>query len=320
MQIMSSPSKNRKTITIVSPTFNEEEGLVNFLNRLILIKKKITAYKVDIIIIDNASTDNTQNILRKYAQKYKFIKVIFNVRNFGHVRSPYWGIIQSTSDITIYLASDLEDPPDLIFDFIRAWENGYLVVYGVRRSSDEKNLFIKSFRAIFYKLMSKISEIEMTPNATGFGLYDKEIIKNIIKINDPYPYLRGLVAEIGYPIKTIPFDQKKRVVGKSKNNLFSLISFAILGLISHSLIPLRICTFFGFFTSFLSFLVGIFYLFYKLIYWESFEIGLAPLIVSIFLFFGLLFFFIGIIGEYIGLMLTYQKRRPVVIERERINF
>lgn len=311
---------NKNTITIVTPTYNEAEGIEDFLNSLKAIRKKIKKYNVDILVIDNASTDNTQTILRNFANKNKYIKLIFNNRNFGHIRSPYWGIIQSYSDATIYLASDFQDPVDLIFDFIKYWEDGYDVVLGVKNKTEEQSFLIKFARKLFYKLITSLSDTPIISNSTGFGLYNKKVLDNVRSINDPYPFLRGLIAELGYSVQKVLFTQPQRYKGSTKNNFFTLYDFALLGLINHSTALLRVCSFTGLTIGILSIITGLFYLFYKLIYWYEFSVGIAPLVIITSFILGVILFFMGILGEYIAAILRYVKKFPIVVEKERINF
>lgn len=312
----------KKKITIVSPTFNEESGIELFLDELLKVTSKIKNYIFDFIVIDNNSEDNTQKILRKYAKKNKRIKLIFNTRNFGHIRSPYWGVMQSNSDATIYLVSDMQEPPSLIPKFIEEWERGFYVVFGVKIKSTSDPFYMALSRKFFYFLLSTISnrDSNLISNATGFGLYDKKIINALKKINDPYPYFRGLVAELGFPIKQVNYTQNPRISGKSKNNILTLWDMALLALVSHSYAPLRFCSLFGILIGLFSFILGIFYLVYKLLYWDSFALGLAPLIIFTLFLFAALFFFLGILGEYILSIIRYVNNRPIVVEKERINF
>ena len=321
MVIKNSHLDRKKRITIVSPTYNEEANIASLLEKLINVRKGlIKKYDVDVLIIDNASTDNTIQLLRSFASKYKFIKVIINTRNFGHIRSPYYGIIQSFSDATIYLASDFEDPPDLIPEFISSWEQGYKVVLGVKKSTNEKNIFIKYLRSLYYSLLQKISNSPQDENSTGFGLYDKVVINHVRAIADPYPYLRGIISELGYKSKKVTFHQMKRTKNKSKNNIFSLYDFALLGIVNHSTVPLRFCSFLGFVVGLLSFIIGLYYFLYKVFYWNEFSLGFAPMIIITCLLLGLILFFIGVLGEFIAVILRYQKKLPIVVEQERINF
>ena len=320
MAMKNLPLKNKKTITFVTPTYNEEEGIEDFLNALIAIRAKINKYNVDILVIDNASTDNTQKILRNFANKNKYIKLIFNNRNFGHIRSPYWGIIQSYSDATIYLASDFQDPVELVLDFIKYWEDGYDVVLGVKNKTEEESLLIRFARKLFYKLITLLSDTPIVSNSTGFGLYDKKVLDNVRSINDPYPFLRGLIAELGFSVQRVLFTQPQRYRGSTKNNFFTLYDFALLGLINHSSTMLRVCSFTGLIISIFCILISLFYLFYKLTYWEEFSVGIAPLVIITSFFLGIILFFMGIIGEYIAAILRYVKNIPIVVEKERINF
>lgn len=321
MVIKNSHLDRKKKITIVSPTYNEEANIASLLEKLIKVRRGfVKKYDVDVLIIDNASTDNTIPILKSYAKKYKFIKLIINTRNFGHIRSPYYGIIQSYSDATVYLASDFEDPPDLIPQFISAWEEGYKLVLGVKSSTNENSFFMKHARNLYYSFLKKISTSPQTEHSTGFGLYDKVILDHVRAIADPYPYLRGIISELGYEAKKVYFQQIKRTAGETKNNIFSLYDIALLGIINHSTLPLRVCSFVGFIIGVLSFFTGIYYFLYKLLYWDSFSLGFAPLLVITSFLSGLTLFFVGVLGEFIAVILRYQKRLPVVVEKERINF
>lgn len=310
---------NKKTITIVSPTYNEEANILLFYEKVNNTIKNISMYNFEFLFIDNASTDRTLDLLKGLAKKSKQVKIIVNTRNFGHIRSPYWGIIQSQGDATIYLASDLQDPPELIPSFINAWENGFKVVLGVKPES-KLNFINHQLRKIYYKLLNKISDVSIIENSTGFGIYDKEVLNEVRKINDPYPFLRGIIAELGYETKQIPFLQERRTRGVSKNNFYTLYDIGMLGVINHSITPIRIVSLIGFFVGGVSFLIALIFTALKLIYWNSFPLGLSPIIIGMFFMFGLILFFIGFVGEYIGSIHTYLQKRPVVVEKERINF
>lgn len=309
-----------KKISVVTPSFNEEKNIEIVYKKIkeIMINFK-GRYNYEHIVIDNCSQDKTQNILKRLAKKDKNLKCIFNTRNFGPVRSPYHGILQSSGDAVIMIASDLQDPPELIFEYIKKWENGYDVVLAVKPSSDEFFL-MKYIRKLYYKLLSSISDAPMEQNATGAGLYDKKVIKQLIQLNDPYPYFRGLICDLGFKRSTVEFNQPKRVHGKTSTNLPILFDQAFLAMTKHSKLPIRLMTLLGFTISILSSLVAIIYLVLKLLNWESFDLGIAPILISIFFFFGFLFFFLGIMGEYVGMILTHQRNIPHVIEQERINF
>ena len=309
-----------KLISIVTPCYNEKENiylLYEAVKKIMNKYKKIYAYEH--IIIDNSSNDGTIEILRDIAKKDNSLKIIINIRNFGHIRSPYHALINTNGDASIMITADFQDPPELIDKFIKEWNNGYKIIVGVKNKSNE-NPFVFFLRKIYYFLMDKFSETPHISNFTGFGLYDKSFISQLKKINDPYPYLRGLVAEYGLSIKEISFKQPKRLHGKSKNNLFSLFDNAMLGFVNHTKIFLRMATIIGFTVSFLSLLVALGYLVAKILYWNNFDAGISPLIIGLFFFISVQLFFIGIIGEYIGSIYTHIKNRPLVIEKERINF
>ena len=310
---------NKKIITIVSPTYNEEENVLLFYSRVNEIIKNILNYQFEFLFIDNASTDETANILKDLAKQDKKIKVILNTRNFGHIRSPYWGIIQSQGDATIYLASDLQDPPELIPKFIDAWERGFKVVLGVKPES-KLNFINHQLRKAYYLFLNKISNVSIVKNSTGFGLYDREVLNEVRKINDPYPFLRGIIAELGYEVKQILFLQERRNAGSTKNNFYTLYDIGMLGIISHSITPIRIASIVGFLVGSLSFIFALIFTILKLIYWDSFPLGISPIIIGMFFMFGLILIFIGFLGEYIGSIHTYLQKRPIVVEKERINF
>lgn len=309
----------KKLITIVSPCFNEAENIEELYRRIALAISDLKSYDFEMLFIDNASTDNTVQILKKLITLDTRIRVIVNTRNFGQVRSPYWGVMQSRGDATIYLASDLQDPPEYIPKFIDEWERGWKVVLAVKPQS-KTNIVFNMMRKSYYRMLAKISEVQMINDATGFGMYDYLVLDQIRAINDPYPYFRGLVCELGYPIKTVPFEQPRRSRGISKNNILGLYDVAILGIVSHSVAPIRAAGIIGFLIGFFSFFIALVYLFLKLFFWDSFPLGIAPLIISFFFLFGLLFMFIGLLGEYIASIHTYVRKRPIVVEKERINF
>ena len=307
-----------KKISIVTPTFNEEDNIER-LSKCISDEMKKHNYDYEHIIIDNSSEDKTIPIIKKIAEKDKKVKIIINARNFGHVRSPFHGILQSSGDATILLNSDFQEPPELISDYIKEWEKGFKIVLGQRSASDT-NPMTDLGRSFFYKFIKKISEVPLMERTSGTGLFDKEIIKQLKKISDPYPYFRGLLSEISSDIKLVKFHQSKRKGGKTKNNFYTLYDTAVLGIIKHSKVPLRLITFIGFFASIVSILIAITFLFYKLLFWESFEVGIAPLIIGLFSVASIQIFLLGFIGEYVMQILTHSRNLPLVVEKERINF
>jgi glycosyltransferase involved in cell wall biosynthesis len=306
-------------VTVVSPCYNEEGNVEELFQRVDAVFASLPGYQFDYIFIDNASKDRTVEVLKAMAKNDRRVKIIVNSRNFGHIRSPYHGLLQGTGEAVIYLASDLQDPPELIPDFIKKWEEGYKVVWAVKAQSHETPLMFLT-RKLYYEMISKLSEIELVKNATGFGLYDQRVIEILREIDDPYPYARGLISEIGFEVAKIPFVQPRRKRGITKNNFYTLYDIAMLGITNHSKVPLRLATMAGFSLSFLSLLVAMGYLVAKLIFWETFTLGLAPLIIGIFFFSSVQLFFIGILGEYIGSIYTQVLKRPLVVEKERINF
>lgn len=311
--------QTKTLISIISPCYNEENNIEDLYAQVVEEIGQYAEYDFEYLFIDNASTDGTVNILRSLAKKDLRIKVIINTRNFGHIRSPYWGIMQTRGAATIYLASDLQDPPKLIPEFIKHWEEGYKLVLAIKPTTSSGSI-MHFFRSTYYKFLDNISEVDILKDATGFGLYDKVVLDHIREINDPYPFLRGLICELGYEVKTIPFNQPKRLNGQSKNNFYTLFDIAILGVISHSIVPIRVASMLGLLIGFLSIFVAFILLAVKLFFWDSLPIGYAPFGIGIFFMFGILLFFIGIVGEYVASIHTYIQRRPIVVESERINF
>ncbi len=306
-------------ISIVTGTYNEVENIDEFVERVHLAMEELKAYAYEIIIIDNASVDGTQERLRLLAADDPRVKAIFNARNFGHVRSPYHGLLQAGGDAAILLASDLQDPPELIPEFVRKWEQGAKAVVGVRTSTEESAVF-EFLRASYYDLVARLSEVKIIQKYTGFGLYDRQILSICRDLEDPYPYFRGQISEIGLPTEEIAYHKPTRKRGITKNNFYTLYDMAMLGITNHSKVPLRMAAMMGFFMSIVSLLTGLSYLAYKLLFWDRFSAGMAPVVIGLFLFCSVQLFFIGIIGEYIGAILTHVRKLPLVVEKERINF
>ena len=308
-----------KTITVVTPCFNEEDNILVLYTKVKNEFKKIPEYNYKHLFIDNSSIDNSKKILRELAKNDLNVQVIFNTRNFGAIRSPYYGLLQGKGDALIFMVCDLQDPPELIQTFIKCWENGDKVVIGVKNRTEEVGV-MSYIRLFYYKLIDKISEIKLIKNFTGYGLYDRSIIDELLKIDSPYPYFRGLISEIGFSVREIPYYQPLRKNGISKYSIYNLYQVAMLGITSHSLVPLRVATFVGFFISILCLIISLGYLFLKILYWDRFPLGIATLLVALFFFASVQIFFIGILGEYIATILLQVKKRPLVFEEERINF
>ena len=307
-------------ISVLAGTLNEEDNVKELYDRITKIfKEKLPEYSYELIVIDNASTDNTVQLLKEIAAQDKRVKIIVNNRNFGHIRSGYHVFLQAAGDAVILMASDLQDPPEMIPEFVRKWEEGFKIVLAQKINSEESSLFF-FVRKTYYNLISRLSEIELVKNATGFGLYDRRVVEDIRQINDPYPYFRGLICDLGYERALVTFTQPIRKRGFSKNNFYTLWDIALLGITNHSKVPLRLATFLGFAVGGLSFLIALSYLIYKLLYWDSFQVGTAPLVIGLFFIGSIQIFFIGVLGEYIGSIQTQVLRRPPVIEKERINF
>ena len=305
-------------ISIITPTYNEVENI----EKLYLeIKNQFVKISCDYehIIIDNYSNDGTIDKIKKLASTDKNLKIIINSKNYGHIRSPFYGLLQSSGDASILMASDFQDPVELIPKYIEKWKKGCKIVLGEKNTSEESNIKF-SLRKLFYNFLNKISDFELTKNTTGSGIFDKSVIEKLKKINDPYPYFRGLIAELGEEIETIKFNQPLRKHGVTKNNIATLYDIGILGIVKHSRTPLRFMVVLGFISSVISLLIGIFYLIYKLLFWKSFALGLAPLTIGIFIVSSIHITLLGLVGEYIGVILLHQRNLPLVIEKERINF
>ena len=305
-------------ISIITPTYNEVENI----EKLYLeIKNQFVKISCDYehIIIDNCSKDGTIDKIKKLASTDENLKIIINSKNYGHIRSPFYGLLQSSGDASILMASDFQDPVELIPKYIEKWKKGCKIVLGEKNTSEESNIKF-SLRKLFYNFLNKISDFELTKNTTGSGIFDKSVIEKLKKINDPYPYFRGLIAELGEEIETIKFNQPLRKHGVTKNNIATLYDIGILGIVKHSRTPLRFMVVLGFISSVISLLIGIFYLIYKLLFWKSFALGLAPLTIGIFIVSSIHITLLGLVGEYIGVILLHQRNLPLVIEKERINF
>lgn len=306
-------------ISIVSACRNEKENISELVRRVESSLQLAHEKNYELILIDNDSTDGTQDILRELANRNPSIKLILNARNFGHIRSPYHAILQGKGAAVIYLASDLQDPPELIPELLFKWREGFEIVAAVKKTSDESPTFFL-IRRLYYWLVRELADVQTISNFTGFGLYSKRVIEYLRNLNDPYPYFRGIISEIGLPTALVPFRQPKRARGFTKNNFYTLYDLAMLGITNHSKVPLRLATLSGFLLSLVSFIVGCGYLVYKLMFWERFSLGIAPALIGLFFFCSVILFFIGILGEYIGAIHTQVLRRPLVVEKERINF
>jgi len=308
-----------KLISIVSQCYNEEGNVREIYAKVKEIMGAFPGYRYEYIFIDNHSQDQTPAILREMARNDRNVKVILNTRNFGQIRSPIHAMLQAKGDAVISIVSDLQEPPSMIADFIKKWEEGYKLVVGVKNQSEESPL-VYVLRSLYYHFVERLSDIKLANNITGFGLYDREVIELLRKIDDPYPYLRGLICDLGYERAEIPYTQPKRKRGRTKNNFFTLYDYAMLGITNHSKIPLRLAAMLGFILSVLNLLAALGYFVYKLLFWERFSLGLAPVVIGLFFFASVQLFFLGVIGEYIGSIYTHIKKRPLVVEKERINF
>lgn len=308
-----------RLISVMTPCFNEEGNAREMYEAVKAIFAKLPQYRYEHIFIDNGSKDRTAIILREMAGQDKNVKVILNTRNFGHVRSGYYALLQAHGDAVIALACDFQDPPDLIPEFLRRWEAGSKVVLGVKESADESGLFY-ALRDRYYRMLARIADIELVRQSTGFGCYDQSVIEALRRIDDPYPYFRGLIAEIGHEPSLVPYRQPARARGISSQNFYTLYDLAFLGIVNHSKVPLRMATMTGFALAIVSLLVALGYLAAKLLFWNQFSLGIAPILIGFFFLTSVQLFFIGILGEYIGSIYTQVRHHPHVFEKDRINF
>lgn len=309
-----------KTISIVVPCYNEEENVEALADALReTFRTSLESYKYEIIFIDNDSKDGTREIIRRLAGEDKGIKGIFNAKNFGQFNSPYYGMLQSTGDCTVLMAADFQDPVEMIPQYVREWENGYRIVIGIKKSSQE-NPLMYWLRGCYYKMIKKLSDVEQIEQFTGFGLYDRRFIQVLRELDDPTPFLRGIVAELGFRRKEIPYEQPKRRAGKTSNNFYRLYDAAMLSVTSYTKVGLRLATIFGAACGAVSMAVAVVYLVMKLMYWDRFAAGMAPMLIGMLFLGSVQIFFIGMVGEYVLAINSRVMRRPLVIEEERINF
>jgi glycosyltransferase involved in cell wall biosynthesis len=309
-----------KKISIVTGCYNEEENLPELYNQLMEVFDELKdKYTFEIIIADNNSSDRSPEILRELAKKDKNVKVILNSRNFGPDRSGYNATLQAHGDAVVTMASDLQNPPAMIKELVEKWEQGYKIVMTVKTGSKE-SFFVYLMRTLYYKSLAGASDVNLVPHFTGFGLYDRQVLDILRDLKDPYPYFRGLIADIGFEPAIIEFSQPARKHGKSKSNILYLYEEAMLGITSYTKLPLRLATILGFFSALISFLIGLFYLVYKLIFWTSFTVWSAPVAIGLFFFSSVHLIFLGVIGVYIAMIYIHVLGRPLFYEKERINF
>jgi glycosyltransferase involved in cell wall biosynthesis len=308
-----------KRISVITPCYNEEQNVDELYRRVRAAIQTAGDYQYEHIFIDNHSEDDTVAILREIATRDRNVKVIVNARNFGHIRSPHHALLQTSGDAVIGLVADLQDPPELIPQMLRKWEQGYAMVLCVKNTSEEST-FLYALRSCYYQLVQRLSAIRTVDHFTGFGLYDRKVVEIVRGFGDAYPYFRGMIAEIGLPHCEIRFGQPQRKRGITKNNFYTLYDMAMLGITNLSKVPLRLVTFLGFATALVSVLVAIVYLVYKLAFWGNFSVGMAPLVIGLFFLGSVQLLALGIVGEYIGAIHTQVMQRPLVVEQERINF
>ena len=311
---------DKKKIGIVIPCYNEQENIVGICKAVEEeIVNSLPEYDYEILVIDNYSTDNTRVLIREICKQNKKVKAILNAKNFGQFNSPYYAILQSSGDCVIPICADFQDPVEIIPQFVKEWEDGYKIVCGIKSSSKE-NKIVRFFRTCYYKLIKRLSSVEQIEHFTGFALYDKSFVEVLRDLKDPTPFIRGIVAELGFKRKDIEYTQQKRAAGKTHNNFFTLYDAAMLSFTSYTKAGLRIATFVGFSAAILSFLVGVLYLSMKLVWWDRFPGGTAPTVIILSFLCSLQLFFLGFLGEYIMNMNTRLMNRPLVVEEERLNF
>lgn len=309
-----------KKISVLIPCYNEEENVEPIARAIIeILEKKLSRYDYELVFIDNCSKDNTRPILRRLCSENPKIKAIFNARNFGQFNSPYYGMLQVTGDCVIEMVADFQDPVDLIPKYVQAWEEGYKIVIGIKTSSKE-NRIMYWLRSCYYKMIRRLSDVEQIEHFTGSGLYDREFIEVLRRLDDPTPFLRGIVAELGFRRKEIPYEQPKRRAGKTSNNFYSLYDAAMLSVTSYTKVGLRLATFVGAISCAVSLLVAFIYLIMKLVWWDRFPAGMAPMLIGMLFLGSVQIFFIGMIGEYVLSINQRVMKRPLVVEEERINF
>jgi polyisoprenyl-phosphate glycosyltransferase len=307
-------------LTILTPCYNEEGNVREVYEQVCLAMQELPGYEYEHLFIDNASTDRTVALLRELASADRRVKVILNTRNFGQIRSPYHALLQARGDAVMTCVADLQDPPKLIPQFVEKWNEGYKIVIGVKAGTGDSWVMSRT-RRLYYWLVGRLSsDVELVPHFTGFGLYDRAIIELSRDTEEQYPYFRGLISDFGFDRAVIEFQQPPRVAGKTKNNFFSLYDMAMLGITNHSKVPLRLATMAGFAISVVSLFIALGYLVAKLMFWDDLQLGLAPLLIGIYFFGAVQLFFIGMLGEYIGAIHTQVHKRPLVVEKERINF
>ncbi|HEY4900961.1 MAG TPA: glycosyltransferase family 2 protein [Terriglobales bacterium] len=310
----------KRLISIVTPCYNEELNVRELYLRMRAVMEALPEYHYEHIFIDNASHDKTVSILREIAAADSNVKVIVNARNFGHLRSPMHAFLQAQGDAVGILYADLQDPPELFREMIREWEKGTPVVAAIKNASDESG-FMYGIRTAYYRLVAKLTDVNVLSHYTGFGLYDRTVVDILReKFTDPYPYFRGMIAELGLPHAEVEYKQKRRMRGITKNNFYTLYDLAMLGITNLSKVPLRLVIFCGFVSAMISMILGMFYFVYKLVYWNSFSLGVAPLVLGLFFMGSVQLLALGVIGEYVGSIHTLVQKRPLVIEKERINF
>ncbi|MCR5527000.1 MAG: glycosyltransferase family 2 protein [Lachnospiraceae bacterium] len=309
-----------KKLSVMIPCYNEIDNVGPISDAIVKIfEEQLPQYDYEIVFIDNHSVDGTRERLEEICSKNHHIKAILNVTNFGQFNSPFYGMCQCTGDAVISMACDFQDPPELIPKYVAEWENGYKIVSAIKTSSRE-NGFIYFLRKCYYKIIRNMSTVKFIENFTGTGLYDKSFINLISKLDDPIPFLRGIVAEYDFKRKDIPFEQPKRRAGKTSNNFYSLYDAAMLSITSYTKVGLRLATFIGFFAGIISFIIALIYLVMKLTHWNEFSAGYAPMVIGVFIIGSLQLFFIGLMGEYILNINTRVMHRPLVVEEKRINF
>lgn len=309
-----------KILSIVTPCYNEEDGIAECYAACRQVMNELPGYDYEHVFIDNCSQDRTVAILKDIAATDKRVKIIVNARNFGHARSPHHAMLEVKGDAVIPVLADLQTPPGIIPEMVRAWEDGYKVVVAVRNNAGAGAPLVALARKGFYRLIRKISKIEQIQNYMGYGLYDRCVMDVMRTLYEPEPYFRGLIPEIGFDRKVVEYHQPERLHGSSRHNLFDLIDYALMGITTYSKAPMRMMTVTGFIVACLSLAFGFLYLLAKMLFWNSIPFGIAPILIAVFLLGSVQLLALGLLGEYVGVLLQYTRRFPLVVEKERVNF
>lgn len=313
-------SESNKLISIVIPCYNEEENVVAIANAIEQeMQSSLSRYNYEIIFIDNDSQDNTRPLLRELCSRRERVRAILNAKNFGQFNSPYYGMCQANGDCVILMCCDFQDPIEMLPSIVAEWEKGAKIVSCIKTASKE-NPIMRALRTMYYKTIRRMSSVDQIEHFTGFGLYDRSFVDVLRNLNDPTPFLRGIVAELGFNRVNLPYTQAKRRAGHTHNNFFTLFDAAMLSFTSYTKVGVHILTFVGMLLAAISLIIAAVMLVLKLIYWDRYVAGIAPMLVGLFFLHAMELLFIGFVGEYVMSINTRVMNRPLVIESERLNW